>query len=95
MLPERVPTKQKFTTGVWLFCGGAAVQSLLHILILIAYVVYGAEPGQVILGMNFETQAAVYAILVALSTLSSVFGVYFLGTPFLEKMKSIFNYSEY
>ncbi|MFC4991507.1 hypothetical protein [Rubritalea tangerina] len=64
-------------------------------MILTGYVVYGADPGQEIWGMNFETQAAVYAATIALGTICTVVGIYMLGAPFVNKLKSVFNYSEY
>ena len=88
-------TKKRFRRGILFFGFGVASQSLVHIFLLIAYIVYGADPGQKILGMDFEAQAAAYAGIIVVGSISTIIGTNMLGPKFIHKLKNVFHYEEY
>lgn len=93
-LTEKPVTKERFKFGVNALSVGVGIQLILHVLLLVGYVVYGASPGQTILGLNFEGQAAVYGVVLVIATICTVVGVYSLGGHFADRMKSILTFEE-
>ncbi len=93
-LTEKPATAEKFKFGVRALFLGLGVQLILHVLLLVGYAVYGASPGQAILGLDFLAQAATYAVLLVLASISTVVGIYSLGGHFADKIKAVLTFTE-
>lgn len=83
-------SRHKF--GVSLFWIGLGGQLVLHSILLVAIIMVGANPEELILGLNFEQQVNSYTTVLIICIVSLVVGVYSLGADFAERFKNVFQY---
>tara|TARA_R110000850_G_scaffold17996_29_gene54676 strand:- start:6211 stop:6687 length:477 start_codon:yes stop_codon:yes gene_type:complete len=89
-IPEGPGSAVQHKWGVRLFWVGLGTQLALHIVLVFAYILVGAHPDRIILGMDFEQQTMAFFSILIIAIISLVLGVYLLGEVFLGKMKAAF-----
>ncbi len=93
-LPEGPASAASHKWGVRLFCFGLGAQLALHVVLVIAYIIVGAHPERIILGLDFEQQTVVYFSILIAAIICHVLGVYLLGETFIAKLKVAFRQDE-
>ena len=86
-------SRRRHIAGVTLLISSIAIQILLTFSILTAYFILGAKgPSALVLGLTFEQQETIYMVVVIVSIVGVMTGVYMLGANFLERLKKAFEW---
>jgi hypothetical protein len=85
---------QRHRWGGILLLVSIGVQVALQFGVLVAYFLVGAQPETAVLGLSFDQQASLYAVILVFAVVLLVVAVYMLGAPFAERLLSLFELPE-